>query len=63
MSLKDANGMANSVYSTERKNIHVYILEQTPKSGYHVVGCNNIQCNFTSQHKCDVVKYVNHVNF
>ena len=24
----------------------------------HVVGCNNIQCNCTSQHNCDVVKYV-----
>ena len=29
----------------------------------HVVGCNNIQCNFTSQHNCDVIKYVNYVKF
>ena len=28
-----------------------------------VVGCNNIQCNFKSQHNSDVVKYVNYVNF
>ena len=29
----------------------------------HVVGCNNIECNFASQHNCDVVNYVNYVNF
>ena len=29
----------------------------------NVVGCNNIQFNFTSQHNCNVVKYVNYVNF
>ena len=29
----------------------------------HVVGCNNIKCKFTSQHNCDVVKYVNTSNF
>ena len=44
-------------------NIHVYNLEQTPLYSIHVVGCNINQCNFTSQHNCDVVKYVNYVNF
>ena len=29
----------------------------------HIVGCINIQCNFASQHNCDVVKYVNYVIF
>ena len=29
----------------------------------HVVGCNDIQYNFTSEHNCGVVKYVNYVNF
>ena len=28
----------------------------------NVVGCNYIQCNFTSQHNCDV-EYVNNVHF
>ena len=28
-----------------------------------VVSCNDIQSNFTSQHNCDVVKYVNYVKF
>ena len=29
----------------------------------HVVGCNNFECNFTCQHNCDVVNYVNYVIF
>ena len=39
-------------YSRANPKVRLYLYS------IHVVGCNNIQCNFTSQHNCDVVKYV-----
>ena len=41
------------LYSKAKPEVRLY------SYSIHVVGCNNIQCNFTSQHNCDVVKYVN----
>ena len=45
------------LYSRAKSKVWLYLYS------IHVVGCNNIQCNFTSQHNSDVVNYVSYVNF
>ena len=45
------------LYSRAKPKVWLYLYS------IHVVGCNNVQCNFTGQHNCDVVNYVNYVNF
>ena len=45
------------LYSSANPKVWLYLYS------IHVVGCNNIQYNFISQHNCDVVKHVNYVNF
>ena len=41
------------LYSRANPKVWLYLYS------FHVVGCNNIGCNFTCQHNCDVVNYVN----
>ena len=45
------------LYSRANRKVWLYLYS------IHVVGCNNIECNLTSQQNFDVVKYVNYVNF
>ena len=49
--------LLKELYSRANSKVWLYLYS------IHVVDFNNIQCNFTSQHNCDVVKYVNYVNF
>ena len=62
MSRFTASGLDNKeqyskLYSRAKPKVWLYLYS------IHVVGCNNIQCNFISQHNCDVVNYVSYVNF
>ena len=62
MSPFTASGLAKKeqyscLYSRANPKVWLYLYST------HVVGSNNIECNFTSQHNCDVVKYVKYVNF
>ena len=53
----DKKEQYSCLYSTAKSKVWLYSYL------IRVVGCSNIQCNFTTQHNCDVVKYVNYVNF
>ena len=53
----DKKEQYSCLYSRVNPKVRLYLYSN------HVVGCNIIQCNFTSQHNCDVVNYVNYDNF
>ena len=53
----DKKEQFSCLYSRANPKVWLYLYS------INIVGCNNIQCNFTSQNKCDVVNYVNYVNF
>ena len=53
----DKTEQYSCLYSRANPKVWLYLYS------IHVVGCNIIQCNLTSQHNCDVVNYVNNVNF
>ena len=53
----DKKEQYSCLYSRANPQIWLYMYS------IHVVGCNNIECNFTSQYNFDVVNYVNYVNF
>ena len=49
----DKKEQYSCLYSRAKPKVWLYLYS------IHVVGCNNFQCNFTSQHNCDYVNYVN----
>ena len=49
----DKKEQFSCLYSRAKPKVWLYLYS------FHVVGCNNIQCNFTGQHNCDVVNNVN----
>ena len=45
----DQKEQYSCLYSRAKHKVWLFL------NSIHVVGCNNIQCNFTGQHNCDVV--------